>query len=332
MSLKNIIFFFLFLSTYLCASTKAIIWGYELNTHTHSYIHNGFYKAFNSLGYKTFWFKDEPLKNPDILKGSVVFCTLGQTDHLPITNEATYIIHTRWEKSYTASETKFYPLLKKNKAVILKCFTKNYLNPDSDWVKLAPYIYFNELQNSVAMPWATDLLPIEIDENFQELEKKKEKRAIFFGTIGKGGFGANHLELTRFMEEAQSKGYSIKTNDPWAKPMEPKEYETLTKESALAPAIQGKWQVEVGYIPCRIFKNISYGNLGITNSEAVYELFNNEIIFDTDEKKLCTKAIKALENFDREKQIKLMKFVRDHHTYVNRVKTLLSILELIKTK
>ena len=33
----------------------------------------------------------------------------------------------------------------------------------------------------------------------------------------------------------------------------------LIQESIIAPALQTDWQVEHEYIPCRIFKNISYG-------------------------------------------------------------------------
>ena len=37
---------------------KIVIWGYPLYSHTHSYIHAAFYKAFTHLGYETYWFHD----------------------------------------------------------------------------------------------------------------------------------------------------------------------------------------------------------------------------------------------------------------------------------
>ena len=37
---------------------KVIIWGHFLHSHTHSYIHNGFYEAFKYMGYNTYWFDD----------------------------------------------------------------------------------------------------------------------------------------------------------------------------------------------------------------------------------------------------------------------------------
>ena len=37
---------------------QVVIWGYPLHSHTHSYIHNGFFRAFKHLGYKTLWLTD----------------------------------------------------------------------------------------------------------------------------------------------------------------------------------------------------------------------------------------------------------------------------------
>ena len=38
---------------------KVIIWGYPLNTHTHSFVHYGWHKGFKALGYETYWFHDQ---------------------------------------------------------------------------------------------------------------------------------------------------------------------------------------------------------------------------------------------------------------------------------
>jgi hypothetical protein len=31
---------------------QIVIWGHKLHTHTHSYIHNAFFRAFQKMGYK----------------------------------------------------------------------------------------------------------------------------------------------------------------------------------------------------------------------------------------------------------------------------------------
>ena len=37
---------------------KVVIWGHPLYSHTHSYVHEAYNKAFKHLGYDTYWFHD----------------------------------------------------------------------------------------------------------------------------------------------------------------------------------------------------------------------------------------------------------------------------------
>ena len=104
----------------------------------------------------------------------------------------------------------------------------------------------------------------------------------------------------------------------------------FTRQSFIAPALQGQWQCDQGYIPCRIFKNISYGQMGITNSPAVYELFNNKIVYNANTYQLFYDALKRSQTMTLEEQFELMDFVRDHHTYLNRIETILTCLDMIK--
>ena len=46
------------------------------------------------------------------------------------------------------------------------------------------------------------------------------------------------------------------------------------RSARLAPAFAGGWQVEHNYLPCRLFKNISYGALGFTNVPALKTFLN----------------------------------------------------------
>ena len=42
---------------------KIVIYGHKLHTHTSSYVHYGYYKAFKALNYDTIWIDD----NDDII-------------------------------------------------------------------------------------------------------------------------------------------------------------------------------------------------------------------------------------------------------------------------
>ena len=104
----------------------------------------------------------------------------------------------------------------------------------------------------------------------------------------------------------------------------------LIQQSILAPALQTKWQVDNHYIPCRIFKNISYGKMGITNNEAVYNLFNQKIIYSKSIEECIDKGLEFENINNKDLKVKeLMEIVRDNHTYINRIQF---ILDFIKEK
>ena len=104
---------------------------------------------------------------------------------------------------------------------------------------------------------------------------------------------------------------------------------TLIQNSIIAPSFQESWQVANYYVPCRIFKNISYGKMGITNNSYVNKIFNNKLIYGTDIEQLIVEGIEF--NNKKDVVIELMKEVRDKHTYVNRINAIFWLINKINT-
>jgi hypothetical protein len=101
----------------------------------------------------------------------------------------------------------------------------------------------------------------------------------------------------------------------------------LIQESLIAPAFQEDHQIQKFYIPCRIFKNISYGKMGITNSKFIYEMFDKKIIYDKNIQQAVIKSIKFEQTYTKYSTIKeLMEIVRDNHTYLNRINTIINYI------
>ena len=100
----------------------------------------------------------------------------------------------------------------------------------------------------------------------------------------------------------------------------------LIKNSFAAPALQFKWQVDNEYIPCRIFKNISYGKMGITNNKAVHDLFHQKTLYSADLEDLARQTYEFEQNPDKARIKELMIEVRDKHTYVSRIEMILKYL------
>jgi hypothetical protein len=112
----------------------------------------------------------------------------------------------------------------------------------------------------------------------------------------------------------------------------------LIQRSWFAPAFQSDHQVKHRYIPCRFFKNISYGKMGVTNNPAMIELFGKYLeegeqgaLFDRDVVGLMNKAIEyeymADSDYGKKRLKRLMEIVRDHHTFLNRLNTLQNFIE-----
>lgn len=255
-----ILFLTLLLSSNCKAFDKVVIWGHKLHSHTHSYIHNAFYRAFKYKGYPTYWFDD----NDDVSSfdfTNSLFITEGQVDkNIPIRGDCDYILHN-------CDNTRYGAVLASNRAIKMQVYSDSVRTHKIPEVEKC--IHFDVPNKIVYMPWATDLLPSEIEGIQKKVSRRKKAKAIYWiGTIGAGVFG-NIKEIEPFQRAATNDGISFiqKCN------VSISENQKLISMSYMAPTIVGTFQQKVGYIPCRIFKNISYGQMGITNSYRVYELF-----------------------------------------------------------
>lgn len=323
MSKKNIVYGILILCGALSLEakdlpfSKVVLWGHKLHSHTHSYIHYAFHKAFKSLGYDTYWFDaNDDVRNVDF--SNSLFITEGQVDrNIPLRDDCRYILHN-------CDQAKYKPLFEKKNCMILQVYTHDVLSRDV--TKIEDCLYIENNAPVLYMPWATDLLPDEIDAIKKTIPTiKREHKIYFVGSYMGGGFD-NRAQYDALNRACQELGVSFEQ----VRNVSAEENIDLIQRSFIAPTLQGKWQCDVGYIPCRIFKNISYGQPGITNSKTVYELFNKKIVYNSDPYQLVYDAKKQSDTMLLDDLYEQMNFVRDHHTYLNRISRLLDFLHSIK--
>ena len=81
-----------------------------------------------------------------------------------------------------------------------------------------------------------------------------------------------------------------------------------------------------GYVPCRIFKSLSYGSWIGTNSEKILNFFDGRITANSDLNELYLKTEEDSKNASIETLIDNRNYIKQHHTYINRVNSLLSVL------
>jgi hypothetical protein len=318
--------------------SKVIIWGHPLYSHTHSYVHDAYYKAFKHLGYDVYWFHDGDYPE-DFDYSNSLFIGEGFADkNLPINDSSCYFI------MYCPSPIKYQNAERyvdiRMSAVNFKDHIQEYSLDKTKAIKLGPACYFDPKQSrkvrvnndyvdyemddydKVYISWATNILPDEFNENDIRLER--ENVIYYSGTISGHGVCENYSNFIPFIKACQENSIGFVHNDPWANPLSTEEVITRAKKSLLGIDIRGPQHLKQGLLTCRLFKNISYGHLGLTNSKALYEELDGNCIYNQDTEQLFYDGISNKENYNL--ILKGMQYVKENHTYINRIHSLLSIL------
>ena len=328
---------------------KVVIWGYPLNSHTHSFVHYGWYKGFKALGYDTYWFHNEDY--PAYFDFThCLFITEGYADQqIPLHASNIYLVHVAVKpKKYLDSGARFIDLrynvlhikdcnyiynlstkdLKAISSVTLyeKQSTDRDLNPQ--WRHYSPLQY-----EAIYTAWATDLLPDEINFEDRFIEPNAPPVTYFIGSIG----GGNQKDVHLFATDCSKHGIQFIHHNPWQHALTFEESKHLVQKSCVCPDIRGSGDPEkmrmgetgtchklIGYIPCRLFKNISYGKLGMTNCPRLKEMFGQQVLLETDESNMVESYLKHSK--DKDFILQQMVWVKEHHTYLNRIQDLLTIL------
>jgi hypothetical protein len=103
----------------------------------------------------------------------------------------------------------------------------------------------------------------------------------------------------------------------------------FVRMSRIAPAIAGKWQVANNYLPCRMFKNISYGQLGISNVKKFNDLFGGYSITGNNIEELIENSLKLKSNKYKEMVLGQQEIVKKH-TYLNKLINICTAFEKIE--
>ena len=111
----------------------------------------------------------------------------------------------------------------------------------------------------------------------------------------------------------------------WSNPLPFSEVQKQAQKSILGVDIRSKEHVRQRLVTCRVFKNISYGHLGMTNSEQIYQEMDGNCIYNPDPAELFHEGMANRENYDMIR--KGMQYVKENHTYINRCSSVLKIFE-----
>lgn len=290
---------------------KVIIWWYPYGKHTHSWIHHGFHKAFQYLGYEVSW-RENMKENLPWRSEKIIFISAFPEDSLILENFShNWII---FDHNYTLDiKDHIIPF-----GILADGFGSYAPNVDEyRHYKRIPKIY-----------WATDLLPSEIEHIPYHYSDTKNVRFIW--SWWKDNWLA--LERARIWCYTHWKNWDQQWKHlflRYKKFVPEDDIAHLSQKAFLTLSIQWKPQCQTWYIPCRLFKNISYSVLALSNNLFVADLFDDdEVIIEKDIFDLLDKAAKVV----NEKRVdeytkKAIEKVREKHTYINRIQELFTYLQ-----
>jgi hypothetical protein len=299
---------------------KVIIWGLRNTWHTHQYIHEALYKAYVHMGYQTYWVNTlNELNGTDLSQSLIIYSgTDCPGDTPPIREDCFYFFHN--SDIYDTIVSKYGSDHAAKFQVPKTEYTKM---PTASGFSNFKQHYIDLVHDTIILPWGTNLIPHEIDENIESLDKQSTKPiARHVGSLGAGWAKPYQIYAERL---AKKYNVPMESKGGYPRVIPEEQMVPFLKEALIAPALQFDWQVEHEYIPCRIFKNISYGKMGITNNKVVHDLFDQKLIYDSDLHTLVDKTIDFYRKPVSEKNAivrELMIEVRDNHTYVSRIQAI----------
>jgi hypothetical protein len=288
---------------------KIVVWGhYPLHSSTHGYIHNAYNKAFKYLDYDVQWIPNTKVES-DNFSNTVFLVEDSQKSNIPIRKDCKYITHHIDTEYFTNSGVPYNNILKLG----------NCIQETEKFEKIEDLCHWDENTRTLYQTWGTDLLPNEIDVNDHVSFDWNKRDINYVGMIYEQGpywiQSFAYVSKTKHDKEVKLFTQSISDEDN----------RKLIRESFICPDFRSDWHLQCGYIPCRIQKNISYGQVQGTNSPFIKKSFGDYVVFGGTPETLYDNLVDASSN----KKINMkeaMMFIKDKHTYINRITNILKFL------
>ena len=287
------------------------------NPYTHSYIFEGFYNASDFLGFNTFWIEKQSDLEEISDSKTLVLCEGSYIPEFKRKLKCKFVLH-----SVPNNLDNFSELSASKNCLKLEVFKNEALNH----FKIGDLTYFDQKNFTLYQPWATNLLPNQIleDKNIRDIDMKF---SYYIGMLyGKGVERAREYNLLL-------KNSNIPTQIKCVTGASHRISKELTMRSSICLDIRDDHHLRIGYIPCRIFKTLSYGREIYVNSPYIKKYLSHIplVKFFNDGESLLNQYNEKLtfQNFQKkdlnEKKKFTLNFIKHHHTYVNRLENIVSV-------
>ena len=296
---------------------KVVIWGLRRQWHSHRFIHQGFFETFRHLGIPVVW--TDCGSDPGIIESDDLVITSNfwgrgipkGTTLAPLRDGAFYCFHGFAHAGYAGTDRQPRHEVDRKHSLNLEVFLDAATAASDQWDTVT---YFDKRSKTLHQPWGTNLP----EERFRAPVISRSPFVFWVGAIWNNALNqGNRAEIDelRSVLRLRSLRFVHLKFIPDCVSI------AATRASRVNPAIAGRWQVENNYLPCRMFKNISYGQLGISNVPKLSELYRDCTIPGRSIAELIDNAL-CLSTTDIIGLVEAQQEITRQHTYVHKIRNI----------
>ena len=301
-------------SSLISAYKRVVIWGLRSEFHTHRYIHKHFYDTLGKLGVPRLWLDDSAANQSLIEPGDLVIAVGVAGEYLVAKENVDYCLH-----NFDPSD-EIHSSINPQNDILLQVYVRSVNSAGEKWDEVT---IFDKARRTLYQPWGTDLLA----EEFRRPKYCKIPIIFWVGSIWNNELNQGNSEeiaqLRRILRNRKIKFIQLQRVPDLINVF-------AVRHSRVAPAIGGRWQVENDYLPCRMFKNISYGQLGVSNVRKFADLLGDSFVAGETIEELVENALGLSRSEYRERTAAQQERIRKH-TYREKLENICRALTLVKT-
>lgn len=231
---------------------KLIAWGGTNGLESHRHIHYHYVRAATKMGISAKIVPDAPESREHLTPGTLVITADIYGNHI---GEAVpgvdYVVH-----NFNGD----HPLLQTAEPqhlLRLQVWTN-----DAFGTKWGDFRSYDAEGRILFQPWGTDLFS---EEFLDPVYNSFSNEVVFVGAIWSDKYNGVELGNLEMIQELKLLCADFSLRFKPLTHISDAQNIAAVRSARLAPSFAGNWQVEHNYLPCRAFKNISYGALGFTN-------------------------------------------------------------------
>lgn len=240
---------------------RIIIWGLRtVFNDSYRFVQGGFYLTLKKLNVPTVWLDDSPASIAELMPGDLIFAANRAMQYMPLMPEVKYCLHN--------ADSHYFEGLDKTQFMRLQVLTQERFASEkqkSEGVNssLLGAGNFEAKDNILYQSWGAPLLAREF---YKPMRLEYKKSEYFVGTIWENELGqGNSKVIPVYKAELQKRGIQFLHVQGAPERINP----MYVRHAAVGASIVGNWQREVGYTPCRLFKAVSFGRVGLINSTSM---------------------------------------------------------------